>query len=67
MRGHQGQNEVAAGTPGDQPGGGCSVEGHWPVGVQRGWWVASLPPCPLDLMGEGTGASTFKKPSPSRA
>lgn len=41
------------------------MEGHWPVGVQRGWW-ASLPRCPPDLMGQGTGASTFKKSSPSR-
>ena len=55
----------AVGTPGDQPGGGCRVEGPWPVGEQRGWWVASLPLCPPDLMGERTGASTFKKSSPS--
>lgn len=41
----KGRVKWAVGTPGDQPGGGCNVEGHWPVGVQRGWW-ASLPVSP---------------------
>ena len=37
--------------------------GQW--GCRGGRWVASSSLCPPGLMEEGTGASTFKKPSPS--